>query len=383
MLEPGAPARRRCPWLGVALLAASPQLSRALPRLGRPPRRRCSGARQRAVGTAGGAVQDHDVRRSVGRAVAYSAVLVVVYVWNDISVYLVGDHASRGHEEQTALFMSAAASIGLGLVVSFIRRGRRGVRDSVDPGSILKLLPVSASFAISLLGLLKSFPHFDGAFIKLVGQIKLPITAILSAIVLGRRYTLVQWQVIICICIACCSFTALRLDSRIAVASVPCVGLLWVFTWVVFNALATLFAEWAFKQKDAMPFESIMTHLGVGKMLTVVLSLTLDSRFQLGQFFGGWDWSTAAIVCTLVGDAWLSGLMVSRLSSVTKNVCKCCTVVVLYCVALATGRQSPVLSQVLGALMIVVLTATFATLSLQQGPRQAAPAASSGGDGAG
>jgi len=227
---------------------------------------------------------------------------------------------------------------------------------------------VSACFSASSLGLLLAFPHFDGAFIKLLGQVKLPLTALLSAAVLGKRYSLVQWQTILIMGVACTSFTALRLGGNIELGlGVPVVGLAAVLGWVVFNVLATLFAERAFKKASGLPFATIMTNMRIGELIALTFMLLVsEPNFRLHDFFIGWDRSTCAVLVTFLGDAWLSALMVQQLSSVTKNVSKCCTLVALYSISLAMGKKPFVLTQALGAFIIVQATALFASVSLAQ-----------------
>lgn len=300
---------------------------------------------------------------------------MVVYICCDISVYIVGDRASQGYTKQTIMFVSSLTSVIIGSVASWRQRGRSGLAECFNFWNVLRVLPVSMCFSLASLGLLLAFPYLDGAFIKLLGQTKLPLTALLSAIVFGRRYTVVQWQIILMICVACTSFTALKIGSIPVGHSVPILGLTAVFAWVIFNVLATLFAERAFKKSTSLPFITVMTNLRIGEIITITVMLATLPDWNVRDFFRGWDASTLAVLATLLGDAWLSAIMVKRLSSVTKNVSKCCTLVVLYSIALATGKQPLVLPQALAALLIVQTTLLFAVVSAESPKRQAAVAA--------
>merc|ERR1719253_1939546 len=97
----------------------------------------------------------------------------------------------------------------------------------------------------------------------------------------------------------------------------------------------------------------------VGQLLTSLAMLLCTPGFQWGSFFAGWDRSTLLVLVTIMGDEWLSALMVKRLSSVDKTVAKCSTLVILYSVAIVVGAQPLVLSQACGALMIVASTTLF------------------------
>jgi len=302
-----------------------------------------------------------------------SLLLVVIYVCTDVSVYLVGDRASQGYTKETVIICSASTSLIIGSVIEYCKRGMRGLQQCFDARNVLRLLPVSACFAASSLGLLLAFPHFDGAFIKLLGQAKLPLTALLSAAVLSRRYSLVQWQIILLIGVACTTFTALKLGSRIQLGGeVSLVGFAAVFAWVFFNVLATLFAERAFKKTEGLPFTTVMTNLRIGEIFAMWMMLLWNvPDFRVGNFFRGWDASTLAVLATFLGDAWLSALMVKNLSSVSKTVAKSCTLVVLYSLSLATGKQTFVLPQALAALIIFQATTLFASASWEQRERTA------------
>merc|ERR1719295_2111954 len=134
-----------------------------------------------------------------------------------------------------------------------------------------------------------------------------------------------------------------------------------VMSWVFLNVLGTLFGERAFKAVGALPFVTVMTNLRIGEVLTLMCTLTFwESSFRWGQFFHGWDRWTIALVVVFFGDTWLSGLVVRSLSSVTKGIAKCGTLVSLYALKLFTGGLSFVLPQFLGAAMVVQSSAMFA-----------------------
>lgn len=298
-----------------------------------------------------------------------NAALVAAYVAVDISVYVVAERASQGFVQQTLLFANAIISILIGSGISFHTAGMGGIRECFEPRRVARLLPVAVSFCLSMLGLLLSFQYFDGAFIKLLGQIKLPFTALLSSVLLARRFSLMQWQVICLICATCTSFTALKFEAGPTVASADAgsrgsqaAGLLLILVWVVFNVVGSLLAEKAYKKRDA-PIVVVITNLRVGELLASTAMLACLPNFAPSRFFAGWDSSTLAVLIMLVLDNWLSALVVQRLSTVAKSIAKCVTLVVLYVTALITGRQPLDVAQGLGALMIVQTTVLFASLT--------------------
>eukprot|EP00401_Gymnodinium_catenatum_P042600 CAMPEP_0117571856 /NCGR_PEP_ID=MMETSP0784-20121206/59999_1 /TAXON_ID=39447 /ORGANISM="" /LENGTH=423 /DNA_ID=CAMNT_0005370093 /DNA_START=172 /DNA_END=1444 /DNA_ORIENTATION=- len=285
--------------------------------------------------------------------------LVALYILCDVALYIIGERASQGYLKQTVLCSAAVWSGLLGMAASFFGWGRKGLVECLDPRGVLMLLPVSASFCVATLGLLLAFRYFDGAFIKLLGQMKLPLSALLSWALLSRKYSPVQWLVIIAISASCASFTWLRMGC-FSVDSVPIAGLFCVLVWILCNISASLFSERALKTRVSQPFPVVMTNIALGQLFTTFAMLLVTSGFEASHFFHGWDWTTLAVLATMVGDEWLSALMVKRLSTVSKVVTKCASLVVIYAIGVAKGTQPLALSQALAAMMIVQTTALFA-----------------------
>jgi len=288
---------------------------------------------------------------------------MLVYLVNDASMYLVGDLATHNYTKQTVLFSSALCSLTAGSFTTWYRRGWKGVQESWSPRGILRLLPVATCFFLSNLAQLTAFRYFDGTFIKLFGQTKLPMTALLSYVFLSRRYNGQQWQLMILLTVACINFTVMKLGG-VTAAAVPFLGLCFVLMWVLLNVVGTLLAERAFKTQYDVPFTTIMMRLHAGKLLASGTMLFLKPGFRMENFFAGWDWTTLAVLLTFLWDAWLSGAMVKTLSSVTKSVVKCASLVLLYTVALGTGRQRFNLNQMLTGLTIVQGTVLFACTNM-------------------
>lgn len=287
--------------------------------------------------------------------------LIFVYVCCDISVYIIGERATSNYTKETVIWVSAVSSIVLGTILSVLRRGRRGLAECYDLRTILVLFPVAASFCVSQFGLLKAFYYFDGAFIKLMGQVKLPLTALLSYFVLDRRYSGRQWLVMLSICICCCVFTLLRVGG-VQALDMPgqwLDGFAFVFIWIMANILASLFSERVYKTRPDLTFPALMANTMIGELCTSSLMLSLEPRFQVSHFFKGWDRTTLLVLCALMMEEWLSALMVRRLSSVSKTVSKACSMVILYMIALASGAQHLCFWQVLFAFCIVASTASF------------------------
>lgn len=304
--------------------------------------------------------------------------LIAAYILCDLSVYLVNARATKGYEPQAVVIAKVLISIVIGSVLAFLQSGPRAVRQCFAPLNVLRLLHVSAFFSLSMVGMQKAFIHgLDGAFIKLLGQMKLPLTALFSRVMFGKKYSLLEWQIILMSCVTCCSYTLVSGDaSAPEVSAFHSQGLLFIMAWVLGNVLGTLFAEQAYKAKR-LPFTVLMTNIRIGELVCMVFSLTgtsFQGKFDLCNFFQGWDLWTLGVLVTMLGDTWLSGIMVKQLSSVTKHISKCSTLVVLYMFSLGGGKPFS-LVQAVAACMIIQTTSLFATSAIEKDRRKAAEVA--------
>lgn len=293
------------------------------------------------------------------RRLLQQGLLCVIYIMCDISVYLVGDRATQAYNKQSVIITGAAVSVVLGTLISASHRGSQAAKESLNVRSILALLPVSLGFGLSSLSLLQTFRYFDAAFVKLLGQMKLPFTALFTTLFLSRSYSLKQWHMILMICTACSSFMVLKMGGSIRVGTMSWVGLCCIGSWIICNVLATLVIERVFQRSPKLSFSALMTRLEAGKLISIAMLWFFTPGVTLAAFYKGWDFTTFLVLACVIGDEWLSGLMVKQLSSVAKSASKCVSLAALYAVALATGRQPADLLHVLGAVMIVQTTALF------------------------
>lgn len=293
----------------------------------------------------------------------WNAALIMIYVAGDIAVYVAGDYASKGHEVQTVLLGSSLTSVVVSAAMAASTKGMKGLRECSDLGGITRFLPVSASFGLASLCLLQAFRHFDASFVKILGQLKLPFAAVISTILLGRRYSSLQWQLILLITIACMSFAVLRVGV-LDISGVHDLGFFFVMGWVVLNCVGTILAEKLFKDGWKLDLPVLMVHMRVGEALTALVALVLRHGLDFSSALNGWDFSTVLLMFAMLGDSWLSALMVKHLSSVATKVSKTVSLVVLYGHGVMTARTPFVLLEALGALMIAESTALFVTASV-------------------
>ncbi|GAB5357158.1 hypothetical protein AAMO2058_000350000 [Amorphochlora amoebiformis] len=248
----------------------------------------------------------------------FTTMLLMVYIMVDISVYALNGWSTKNHMKMTILVMQSAISFSIGTSIALIKKGRAGTRQVFDFRSWINLFPIAASFALSMGGQLAAFEYFAPPLVKILGQMKLPLSAILSVLMLKKEYTLLQWQAIAMVFMTVINFMSLKSGSSILAGDGSVPGLIAVGVWITFNCLATLLAE---------------------------------------RFYRGWNHTTVAVLIALVCDSWVSGLVVKRLSSVTKNMSKVGTLVTLYFMSL---KHSPVIpNEVAAAFTVVQATLLF------------------------
>ncbi|CAE7743737.1 unnamed protein product, partial [Symbiodinium pilosum] len=303
--------------------------------------------------------------------------LVAVYITCDISVNLCSEAASQGYQKASAVLITSLVSAIIGAVWAWRQDGTRGLHRCIAPENVFypSNLFASVLFACSSISLLKAFEKQSAAFIKLVGQLKLPLAAILARYFLGKKYSLALKLNIWTISCACGAIVVLRTNLDFwGIFN----KLKYILFMVVSNVGANLAAEKTLKRDGALPFHVIMTNMRIGEILCTMVFL-FGYNFLLGlqkesifswNIFSGWDITTVWVVGTHVLDTWITALMVKRLSSVHKYVVKCFTMVVLFGITWYRGKKHWTLAEALVAVMIVLLTWQFAALAHEENEKQ-------------
>ncbi|CAE7795871.1 unnamed protein product [Symbiodinium sp. CCMP2456] len=304
------------------------------------------------------------------KAAFWSICLVAVYISCDVGVNLCSEAASQGYQKASAVLVTSLVSAVIGAVWAVRHDGWRGVQQCMAPENVFYRSNFFASvlFACSSISLLKAFEKQSAAFIKLVGQLKLPLAAFLARYFLGKRYSLALKLNIWTISCACGAIVVLRTNLNFwGIFN----KLKYILFMVISNVGANLAAESSLKRPNALPFHVIMTNMRIGEIICTLVFLfgyNLLQRLQhessfSWNIFSGWDQTILLVVGSHVLDTWITALMVKRLSSVHKYVVKCFTMVVLFGITWYRGKRSWTLAEVLVAVMIVLLTLQFAALS--------------------
>lgn len=284
--------------------------------------------------------------------------------------------AGRQYARQTALVFESCLSICTGLSFAFACGGWEVAKQCFSPALMIKFLPVACCFALGLSLKMMAVNHFQAGTIKITGQLRLPLMAVVSCSLLGRRYSAIQWQVIALISMSCVSFVLVKGQGRLQSGrNMKLFGWSQLLGWTGLNVLGGILAEKTYKsglapyyvQKVAQDFGHLLTS-------TVMLFLVvprfnpeediLDRKARPGGFFDSWDFRTLAVVGFLFLDAWIGNLLLKEFSGVTRAVAKAFAVAAVYLVSLLYAKDrlsNPALT--LMAVMVIQSSILYAFVS--------------------
>jgi len=293
--------------------------------------------------------------------------VLIVAILGDVLVAVSVERAGRGFKRNSALVASTFVATCSGLLLTGIFDGLAAVRMCFDATGLFRVLPVGLLFVVSAAGQLMAYNYMGGTVVKILGQLKLPLTVLLSRAILGVSHSTLQWQVIMCIFTACIAFTYLKVDGDLSSPSVA--GLPFVGAWIGGNCVASLFAEQALKN-EALPFYARVTQQRMSESVAawaMLFSLSPEAMSSPASFFEGWDWHVILLVVILGIDGWLSAMVVARLSSVHKSIAKTAALVLLACIHTVLGHETMTFAEALAALLVVQCSALFASLPAASG----------------
>lgn len=278
----------------------------------------------------------------------------------------------RQYARQTVLVVNSSLAIVTGLIIAVFFGGLTGLRECFKLSIFLSFLPVSLCFALGLSLKMMAVNHFQAGTIKIMGQLRLPMLALVSTVVLTRRYSLVQWQVIGMITTSCLAFVLMKGQGRQqAGKSWKWSGLSQLFAWVTLNVMGGILAERAYKSGNAPFYAQKVSedfgHLMIGLMMLLVVVPQFHPEEDIknreerpGGFFDSWDFRTVAVVVFLFLDAWIGNLLLKEFSGVTRSVAKALGISLVYFVSLLYAkdrRKNPSLT--LAAMLVVQSSLLF------------------------
>eukprot|EP00929_Paragymnodinium_shiwhaense_P010076 TRINITY_DN114562_c0_g1_i1.p1 TRINITY_DN114562_c0_g1~~TRINITY_DN114562_c0_g1_i1.p1 ORF type:complete len:471 (-),score=60.52 TRINITY_DN114562_c0_g1_i1:49-1461(-) len=322
------------------------------------------------------------------RGPAGGAILVAAYIAGDLMTFVAVGHATVGYNSEAALASAAFVSLSIGLGLSIYFDGlREGIVQVFVVRSWLPLVPVSGCFAVSTWCQLQAVALLSPMLVKVLWQLKLPCTVLLSALVLGRRYSCMQLQTLLTIFLAVTLLTFVKVENMAnnhpqtdgTGYSAVTLGCAASILAICLNVLASILAEKALVDRaKTTPFVQTVAHLKIGEFMVacVLMVVTAKSRgypssmLQLFFEFTRFDLSVWCVIIALVMDSWTTALLVKRLSSVAKAVAKCTSLVILYGFSILLKSEQLCVKQLLLALLVAQATLAFTCASQSQAAKE-------------
>jgi len=273
-------------------------------------------------------------------------------------------------------------SIAVGMAMAFILDGPGGLRGCLDVRRALRVLPIAGAFSAAQMCALRALHTFDPGSLKIIAQVNLPATALLSWLVLGRQYSLRKWLAIVLVLVSTMAFLQVRIiffepaqrganigggevddGSRRSPEKILSMALFLI--GIALSCLASIFAEMYLKDRYHIPFYIQKTNLMFGELLVAVSMVYYSSRG--GPEACSWEqiheWGQIPVVFVWLIHGWIGGLLVKRCSALVKNVSHILSALVTYFLpamfAHAAGHSFPV---TLSALLVLIAVLVFATV---------------------
>ncbi|CAE8621155.1 unnamed protein product, partial [Polarella glacialis] len=221
-------------------------------------------------------------------------------------------------------------SIAVGLAMAFLLDGSPGVHLCLDWRRSLRVLPIAAAFCAAQICGIQACRVFDAGSLKMIAQVNLPLTTLLSWLMLGRRYSVNQWFAMALLFTATIIFLQVRMlffspkyaqsaQSFDQLHQVPdkVLGIFYILFGILLSCSASICAERFLKKRYDLPFYIQKTNLMFGELLSACLMVGLSaaggrdlcSREQLQ------DWRQLPVVLIWLTHGWIAGLLVKRCSA--------------------------------------------------------------------
>ncbi|CAK9033068.1 unnamed protein product [Durusdinium trenchii] len=234
-----------------------------------------------------------------------------------------------------ALCAKNMLSVILGLCLGFLLEGRSGLRRCLQLQRNYWMLPVAACFCAAQMAMLEALRTFNAGSLKIMAQVNLPTTAVLSRVLLGRRYTTQQWAAIALVAAAVAAFAQVRLLyfrppywSREGHFLRPNLGVLSLLSSIFLSCSASILAERCLTRGDRVAFYIQKTNIMLGELLTsflltaIYLHSLADSQgvMENCSFDQVADYRNILVVVVWTLHGWMAGLLVKECSAFAKNV---------------------------------------------------------------
>jgi len=267
---------------------------------------------------------------------------VLLFVTLDASKNLAVSWAARnGHMcAPLAICSKNGLSIGCGMMLATILDGSQGVWKCLDIRRAVRVLPIAWSFAAAQIFSLQALRAFDAGSLKIISQVNLPITALLSWLVLDRRLSAQQWLATILLFILSVAFLQVRMlffepfhqaDKKLLERTPDkVIGMFYCLAGITLSCCASILAERFLKVRCEVPFYIQKTNLMLGELVASIFMVKLNPERDTCTWEQVWDWRQAPIILLWVTHGWIAGLLVKQCSALVKNISHILSALVIY-----------------------------------------------------
>lgn len=297
--------------------------------------------------------------------------------------------------------------VALAIALACERSARRAWRLCAEPRCVVRRIPVACCFTASKLALLSALAHLDAGTVRVLAQGGLPMVAVGSAM-LGKKYSLLQWQAIWMIGFGVVTFFMVKTETErhaLAYAALDRpwppeaeeprpsraraeawktqMAIIYVFISLGCNCLGALVSErFLHSTSECTPYYAQKAHLLGGECvvnLGVCLAawLCTPSRHYAGlvpHFAAGWDHRTVITMLVWIPSGWCATLVVRRCNALSKNIAQSASSLLTYIFSIrpvtlvrpALEPEPVVLPVVLLALVCLQSVVLFAAASAEE-----------------
>eukprot|EP00435_Cladocopium_sp_Y103_P057490 s467_g19.t2 len=335
------------------------------------------------------------LRSSVG--LLLQVALFSIYVGLDCGKTIFNSMALKGKLKivpQSLPICQALLQVIIGISTAFSILGKPAFAEAFDWRKILKFLPVALVFSAAQSFQVLAYTVLSGGTIKILGQVRLLQTALLSKFILGKSYQLTQWTVIGLIVLSAANFCLSKEDdkmrwtcfeelkvNRTLIPQACAMGDFHgaadnsqaVFTYLILSDIGSIMCERLLKDEGKWlgsrmgPYYIQKTWQEIGGFPCAILMSFLvpllqqflgvaESRWRpqmwwmenekcgdenwlaedeknlnyCGGFFRNWTWAAAVALLLNTSHSFLSGLVVKKLNSVVKLMGKCASLALVF-----------------------------------------------------
>lgn len=261
-----------------------------------------------------------------------------------------GQHVATPYTTLSLVRAETAFNVAFGLAAIYVMRSPGGMAPLWDVNLHCMMLPLSAVYCIGDIATLCAIGLGGGPLYVALSNSRLLFAALLSHLILDRRQSLKQWMLLAEITIATGAFVVLGAGDQYASGSngLVVVGTGWALAKAFLSGMAAVLTESRYKQLDLWHANTLLK----AQSYLMVLALSVlrqmfvedlplcGAKEMLRQESDasdwrcidsqGWDKWTWAVLVAEISTGWLSVAVLTRMSAISKFLCKTATAPTLY-----------------------------------------------------